>query len=64
MDKFLYIFAADLAKRLQQEGFNLHSSKEGERPYWLFTINDTKTPTFLFTFTAGKDYVFSNKLFF
>lgn len=64
MQKFLYIFAADLAERLQQEGFKLHSSKEGERPYWLFTIDDKKSPQFLFTFTAGKDYVFSNKLFF
>ncbi len=64
MNKFLYVFTVDLADKLLEEKFELHSlHKEGER-YSVFVVKNEIPIEILRPYTAGTDYVFSDKLFF
>lgn len=60
---FLYVFTSELAKKLEEEGFKLHNHSTQGKEHWVFTLG-ADLPKTVFTFSAGTDYVVSNKMFF
>lgn len=66
MNNVLYVFNEKLAEQLSSVGYKLHDQGEGENgvKYFIFLKRDKDDSTFLLNFSAGKDYVFTNKIFF
>ena len=66
MNNVLYVFNEALAERLSSAGYKLHNQGEGENgvKYSVFLKTENDDTSFLLNFAAGKDYVFTNKIFF
>ena len=64
MQNFLYVFTPQLAEQLEKEGFDVKKHERRGKEYWMFVVDKEKSPQLLFNFTAGADFIYSNKLFF
>ena len=66
MNNVLYVFNEALAERLSSAGYKLHNQGKGENgvEYFVFLKTENDDTSFLLNFAAGKDYVFTNKIFF
>lgn len=64
MNKFLYVLTQELADKLLQEDFEMLSPKDKDKKYWLFAAKSNMPASTFSSFTAGQDYVYSDKLFF
>jgi hypothetical protein len=61
---FLYVFTSELAQKLEEEGLKLHNHSTQGKEHWVFLLDVENLPKIVFTFSAGNDYVVSNKMFF
>ena len=66
MNKFLYIFNDELAKKLNSIGYKMYSEtkKEDGTGYKLYSTEQNLASDVLSEFEVGTDYVFTNKIFF
>ena len=66
MNNVLYVFNEALAERLSSAGYKLHNQGKGENwvEYFVFLKKESDDTSFLLNFAVGKDYEFTNKVFF
>ena len=70
MNKFLYVFNDDLAKKLDSIGYKTYSQekKEDGESYKLYAedrnLSTKEIAEIVSSFEIGTDYVFTNKIFF
>lgn len=62
-NRFVYIFNPELATLLKDNGLQVEEMAD-KKSFVIFNIKDADFPEPLKEFRAGKDYIFTNKMFF
>lgn len=64
-NKFMYVIDKTLAKKYQNEGFNLlQQTQIGDKPTWIFSITNEKDKNLNFESLDKSKVLFTNKLMF